>query len=217
MGKRSRKAGPRRAAAPAEPRRVAEAPAAAAPTLRQRAKTSWEVGAELAPRPGHPGGGPRATGAPGTASSRAMARNGIAGVGARAGRAERPARPEALWGRLPVSEFVVLVGVVMLGFGLSRGEADGSGLLKAGVALIGLAAIEVTAREHFGAFKPHALFLALLADLGLAAALGALGGAETARHPIAVAAYAAIFGVLASTLHRTYNGPRRTAGTRGSR
>ena len=37
----------------------------------------------------------------------------------------------------------------------------------------------------------------------------AIGGSDAARHPLAVAAYAALFGVLATTLKNTYTGAPR--------
>ncbi|MBA2349243.1 MAG: hypothetical protein H0V81_13225, partial [Solirubrobacterales bacterium] len=132
-----------------------------------------------------------------------------AGRGSARRSAERPVRPESLlWGKLPVSELVMLLGTVLIFVGLGKGQGQGTDLLTVGAAMVGVGALELTAREHFGAFKPHPFFLAGLAVLALTGLISLVGGTDAARHPLAVAFYAALFGVLATMLRNTYTGAR---------
>jgi hypothetical protein len=76
------------------------------------------------------------------------------------GHAEGLRRPAAPWGRFPVSEIAILAGLVLLVAGVAGGA--GRTPLLAGLALIVLATLERSAREHATGFRSHAALLALV-------------------------------------------------------
>jgi hypothetical protein len=78
----------------------------------------------------------------------------------RPARATRSERPRAPWHPFPLVELCVLVGLVLLVWGLLRGGEDGAVLLVAGMALASLAGLETALREHFTGHASHALLIA---------------------------------------------------------
>jgi hypothetical protein len=82
-----------------------------------------------------------------------------------AARRRRPPRerPRAPWHPFPLVELSVLIGLVLLVWGLIRsGDESGRVLLVCGMALASLGGLETALREHFGGYKSHALLLAAL-------------------------------------------------------
>jgi hypothetical protein len=77
-----------------------------------------------------------------------------------AGHADGLQRPAAPWGRFPVSEIAILAGLVLLVAGVAGGA--GQTAVLAGLALIVLATLEQSAREHATGFRSHAALLALV-------------------------------------------------------
>ena len=79
--------------------------------------------------------------------------------------ARRPAaeRPRAPWHPFPLVELSVLVGLVLLVWGLFRRD-DGGGrmLLVCGMVLASLGGLDTALREHFSGYASHALLLAAL-------------------------------------------------------
>ena len=77
---------------------------------------------------------------------------------ARAGPRERPRAP---WHPFPLVELCVLIGLVLLVWGLFRADEDsGRVMLLCGLALGSLAGLETALREHFSGHRSHALLLA---------------------------------------------------------
>jgi hypothetical protein len=80
-----------------------------------------------------------------------------------AGRApapRRPERPRAPWHPFPLVELCVLIGLVLLVWGLVRGGESGGVMLVAGMGLASLAGLETALREHFAGHASHALLIA---------------------------------------------------------
>jgi hypothetical protein len=69
-------------------------------------------------------------------------------------------RPRAPWHPLPLSELLILVGIVGFLVGLSRGLSHGGPPLVAGLAAILIGTGEVTLREHLSGYRSHTLILA---------------------------------------------------------
>lgn len=94
---------------------------------------------------------------------------------------ERPAAP---WGRAPLTELATLAGLVamVVGFALTSTE-----LLVGGFALVALAAVELSVREHFAGFRSHTTLIAGAVAVAVATPLVALG----APRPVQLAAAAA--------------------------
>lgn len=132
-----------------------EAIAAKRQALAERRRLRLEEGARArarrAPAPRRPGAGER-----------------IAGV--LGGTVSPGGRPQAPWHPLPLSELLILVGIVGVVIGLGRGDAGGP-LVVAGVVAVLLGTGEVALREHLDGYRSHALILALLPVIVLDTAL----------------------------------------------
>ena len=89
----------------------------------------------------------------------------------RPAREPRPERPRAPWHPFPLVELSVLIGLMLLVWGLIRGGEDGAVLLVAGMALASLAGLETALREHFTGHAPHALLIAALPAILVAGAV----------------------------------------------
>jgi hypothetical protein len=124
----------------------------------------------------------------------------------------RPERPPGLFGRVPVSEALILIGVGLLVVGLVRGPSGAGGsALKLGVGFCAVATIELTLREHVRGFRSHTLFISLLVA-GVVHIAGALiGGSDFARSPALLAADAAAFGTTAAILMRVFRSSRKSS------
>src|SRR4051794_3936908 len=84
--------------------------------------------------------------------------------------AERPAtrrqgrpgvdeRPAAPWGNFPLSELLVLVGIVFIAWGLFSGKG-GEKRLAGGIVLAALGGAELALREHLAGYRSHTTLLA---------------------------------------------------------
>src|ERR671915_1404158 len=84
-------------------------------------------------------------------------------------------RPKAPWHPFPLVELSVLIGLVLLVWGLIRSDEDsGRVMLVCGMALASLGGLDTALREHFGGYASHALLLAALPAVLLVGALAAL-------------------------------------------
>ncbi len=73
------------------------------------------------------------------------------------------ARPRAPWHPFPLVELCVLIGLVLVVWGLFRIDDDGGGvMLVCGMALASLAGLDTALREHFSGYASHAFLLAAL-------------------------------------------------------
>ncbi len=79
-------------------------------------------------------------------------------------------RPPAPWGRFPLIELIVLIGLVLLLVGFFVGDARGVVMIACGLTLASLAGLELSVREHLAGFRSHSTVLAGSVTLvGLAA------------------------------------------------
>jgi hypothetical protein len=76
--------------------------------------------------------------------------------------ARRPAsqRPPAPWGSFPLSELVILVGIVVIFWGLFSGGDQGNERVAGGLVLASLGGGELALREHLAGFRSHSALLA---------------------------------------------------------
>jgi hypothetical protein len=79
---------------------------------------------------------------------------------AHARRAPAPERPRAPWHPFPLVELSVLIGLVLLVWGLVRRGDDGRILLLCGMILASLGGLDTALREHFSGHASHAVLLA---------------------------------------------------------
>jgi hypothetical protein len=69
-------------------------------------------------------------------------------------------RPPAPWGRFPLSELVILAGIVVLFWGFLSGGDEASERIGAGLVLASLGGGELALREHLAGFRSHSSLLA---------------------------------------------------------
>ena len=103
----------------------------------------------------------------------------------RGGSSRRPAldeRPPPLWAPFPLTELLVLAGIVLMVWGfLEGGGRSANAKLAAGLAIASLAGMELAIREHVTGFRSHTTLLAgaiaivTILVLGLGIGLNMLG------------------------------------------
>lgn len=122
---------------------------------------------------------------------------------------ERPERPQGIFGPVPVSEIMLLAGFAGLIIGLARGPEEGSTAITVSVLVIGLASLELAAREHFSGFRPRTLFLATVTTVALHAAVSLGIGGGISKNPVLIVIDAVVFATLLWTLGDRYKRARR--------
>ena len=68
-------------------------------------------------------------------------------------------RPRAPWGSFPLSELVILLGLVLILWGAARGSG-GEEMLVAGLVIASLGGGELALREHLAGYRSHSSLLA---------------------------------------------------------
>ena len=68
-------------------------------------------------------------------------------------------RPPAPWGSFPLSELVILLGIVLILWGAARGSG-GEEMLAAGLVIASLGGGELALREHLAGYRSHSSLLA---------------------------------------------------------
>lgn len=74
-------------------------------------------------------------------------------------------RPPPPWHPLPLSELLILIGVIGAAVAWARGYQSNAALLGAGIGAVVLGTIEVSLREHLSGFRPHTGLLAVIPPL----------------------------------------------------
>jgi hypothetical protein len=77
----------------------------------------------------------------------------------RPGRPSADERPRPPWGSFPLSELVILIGIVLIAWGAVSGE-DGEERLFAGLVIASLGGGELALREHLAGYRSHSTLLA---------------------------------------------------------
>jgi hypothetical protein len=115
-------------------------------------------------------------------------------------------RPKAPWHPFPLVELCVLAGIVLLVLGLLSVDSErGKAMLVSGMLLGSLGGLDTALREHFSGYRSHAMVLAAVPAVGLAAILFFAG----APWPVVTIVPVAAFAVALPLLLRAY---RRRAG-----
>ena len=76
----------------------------------------------------------------------------------RPGRPGRGERPRAPWGSFPLSELVILLGIVLIAWGGFSGQ-EGEERLFAGLVIASLGGGELALREHLAGYRSHSALL----------------------------------------------------------
>jgi hypothetical protein len=69
-------------------------------------------------------------------------------------------RPKPPWGSFPLSELVILAGIVVIFWGLFSGEDEGRERVGVGLVVASLGGGELALREHLAGFRSHSSLLA---------------------------------------------------------
>jgi hypothetical protein len=77
----------------------------------------------------------------------------------RGSRPPKEERPPAPWGSFPLSELLILVGIVLIVWGVLTGS-DGEERFLAGLAVASLGGAELALREHLAGYRSHSALLA---------------------------------------------------------
>jgi len=104
-------------------------------------------------------------------------------------------RPPAPWGRFPLSELVILAGIVVILWGLFSAGDDGEERMAAGLVLASLGGGELALREHLAGFRSHSTLLAGVAAFLVVTAV-ALGLGPVALWVLLVLGVAVFGGML---------------------
>jgi hypothetical protein len=115
-------------------------------------------------------------------------------------------RPAGIFGGLPVSEFAILGGLVLLVIGMVN---HGGAALEVGIILMALGVTEVTAREHFSGYRSHATLLAFMPAVIVEAVYALVFGAPKQRILIVLPALP-VFGICYWFLRRHFRVARHT-------
>ncbi|MEA2363234.1 MAG: hypothetical protein QOD71_2379 [Thermoleophilaceae bacterium] len=81
---------------------------------------------------------------------------------------ERPSPP---WGSFPLSELVILIGIVVMVWGFLSGRDGGKERVAAGLILSSLGGGELALREHLAGYRSHSALLAGVAAFVVVTAL----------------------------------------------
>jgi hypothetical protein len=97
----------------------------------------------------------------GSRAERDAARQARAGArpARRPGRPSIDERPPAPWGNFPLSELVILLGIVLMAWGLFSWDSEGNLRFAAGLALASLGGLELSLREHLAGYRSHTSLL----------------------------------------------------------
>jgi hypothetical protein len=126
----------------------------------------------------------------------------------RPGRPPASERPSAPWGSFPLSELVILVGIVVIFWGLFSGGDQGNERVAGGLVLASLGGGELALREHLGGFRSHSTLLAgLAAFIAVTAVALGLGPVEIwVLLVVGVAVFAGTFYALRELFKRRSGG-----------
>ncbi|EHN11370.1 hypothetical protein PAI11_17590 [Patulibacter medicamentivorans] len=83
-------------------------------------------------------------------------------------KADRDEAPQPIWAPVPVTEILILVGIVLAGVGVFARSGQ---MIAGGLLVVGAASTELAIREHFAGYRSHSAMIA-----GVAAAVVATAG-----------------------------------------
>jgi hypothetical protein len=135
-------------------------------------------------RAGNPGAAvkqPTSTRAERDAARRARAermRKGLpepAGERRRSTRPRLDERPPPPWAPIPITELLVLVGLVLMAWGFLGGGGEANARIGAGLAIASLAGLELAVREHVTGFRSHTTLLSSVAAVATIILLALVG------------------------------------------
>ena len=119
-------------------------------------------------------------------------------------------RPSAPWGAFPLTELVILLGLVLGVAGLIVWGDRGRTMFAAAFALCSLAGLEISIREHVAGYRSHTTLLAGAAAIAAMIAVFLAAGAGGIAPAAVLLLGATVFGVAFWLLRRLFQ--RRSGG-----
>jgi cell division protein FtsW (lipid II flippase) len=114
-----------------------------------------------------------------------------------------PERPKAPWHPFPLVELCVLAGIVLLVLGLLDFQSDrGKAMLVTGMLLGSLGGLDTALREHFSGYRSHAMLIAALPAVAVAAILYFAGAPWLVVSVVPVLAFVAALPLLLRAYRR---------------
>jgi hypothetical protein len=117
-------------------------------------------------------------------------------------------RPPAPWGSFPLSELVILLGIVVMVWGFLSGADRGQERVAGGLLLASLGGGELALREHLGGYRSHSALLAGVAAFALDTAVALAFGPVKVWVLLLIGA--AVFGVAFYAMRELFK--RRSGG-----
>ncbi len=125
----------------------------------------------------------------------------------RSRRARPDEAPKAPWSPFPLVELTILGGIVLLVLGLIGVASDRVAFIVCGLALVTVASLELSLREHFAGYRSHSSLLSGAAVVLVVAPLAFFTGlSKTALIVVGVLVFAACFAVLRRAFQRRTGG-----------
>jgi hypothetical protein len=125
----------------------------------------------------------------------------------RSRRARLDEAPTAPWSPFPLVELTILGGIVLLILGLVGVASDRIAFIVCGLALVTVASLELSLREHFAGYRSHSSLLSGAAVVLVVAPLGFFTGLpKLALIGVGVVVFAACFLALRSAFQRRTGG-----------
>ena len=88
-------------------------------------------------------------------------------------------RPPPPWAPFPLTELLILAGIVLMTWGFLAGGGDeANGRIAAGLGIASLAGLELAVREHVTGFRSHTTLLAAAIGIVTIVALGLGAGVD---------------------------------------
>jgi len=122
-------------------------------------------------------------------------------------RARLEEAPKPPWYPFPLVELCILAGLVLMVVGFLKGGNRGGLFAVCGIALVGVASLELAIREHFAGYRSHSSLLAAAVGVGCMLVLGI--GLQVTR-VVAIAAGGGVFLAAFLALRAAFR--RRTGG-----
>jgi hypothetical protein len=114
--------------------------------------------------------------------------------------------PKAPWHPVPLVELAILLGLILIVVGFVSGGRTGGILATGGIALVALASLELTIREHLAGYRSHSALLAGAAAVAVGAIGFTVGLPQIAILLVAVAVGVAAFAALRGMFQRKAGG-----------
>ena len=123
-------------------------------------------------------------------------------------RARLDEAPRPPWAPVPLTEGTILIGMLLVIFGMVGGRSNGALLIGSGLTLVTLATVELSLREHLAGYRSHSSLLAGCAALIAAVPVVLLvpGTAKAIVILVAAVVYFLVFRLLRDVFRRRSGG-----------